>query len=146
MAKVMIVEDSRQDALLLEAIAKKRGDEAVVLSDGSEAIDRIKQVKPDVVLMDVIMGDRDGFAACRHLKQDAATRGIPVILVSARTSETDMFWGKRNGAIAYVCKPFTPVQINEAIEFALTARRSSSAPWKSWGIDLDKPLGGDPRG
>jgi len=138
MARVLIVEDSRSDAVLLETIVRRRGDEAVVLPDGLGVVEHARETKPDVVLMDVVMGGKDGFATCRHMKQDAATKDIPVVLVSARASENDLYWGKRNGAVAYVCKPFTPAQINEAMDFALAAPGSSDPPWQSWSIDIEK--------
>lgn len=135
MAKILIVDDNPVDRALIAAVVHKRGDEAKELTSADLVEDIARSAQPDVILMDVVMDGEDGFAVCRRLKKNPDTRNIPVVLVSARTSENDQFWGKRNGAVAYVCKPVSPENLNAAIDFALSSRvRSTKSPWRSWAI------------
>jgi twitching motility two-component system response regulator PilH len=76
-------------------------------TDGIEALPKAKEVKPDLVLMDIVMPRMDGFKAMRTLKDDPSTSSIPVVLVSTKNNESDIFWGKKQGAAEYLPKPFT---------------------------------------
>ncbi len=78
-------------------------------------MERIKNDRPDAVLLDIIMNDLNGFQVCRAIASDAATKDIPVVLVSSKKEKTDQVWGVEQGARAYVTKPFTPEQILEQL-------------------------------
>jgi DNA-binding response OmpR family regulator len=67
--------------------------------------------RPNLILMDVVMPDRNGFQACRELKNHAEFGRIPVIMVSSKNTESDKFWAKQQGADGYVIKPFTPAEL-----------------------------------
>lgn len=109
--KVLIVDDSATDLKKLEQILAGAGYTVITASSGKEALERIKSDRPDAVLLDIIMTDMNGFQVCRAINADAATRNIPVVLVSSKKEKTDQVWGVEQGARAYVTKPFTSEQI-----------------------------------
>src|SRR5688572_6761471 len=105
--KVLVVDDSVTDLKKLEQIVVEAGYTVTTASSGKQALERIKNDSPDVVLLDIIMGDMNGFQVCRAITSDAATKNIPVVLVSSKKEKTDQVWGIEQGARAYVTKPFT---------------------------------------
>lgn len=105
MARVLIVDDSPTDTLAIYGMLKKYGHHFVFADDGTSGIAAAKTKKPDVILMDVVMPDLNGFQATRKLSRDKDTAHIPVIMVTSKTQESDRAWGLRNGARAYICKP-----------------------------------------
>lgn len=105
MARVLIVDDSPTDTLAIYGMLKKYGHHFVFADDGTSGIAAAKAKQPDVILMDVVMPDLNGFQATRKLARDKDTAHIPVIMVTSKTQESDVAWGLRNGARAYVCKP-----------------------------------------
>lgn len=109
--KVLVVDDSATDLKKLEQIVAAAGYTVITASSGKEALERVKNDRPDAVLLDIIMNDMNGFQVCRAINADAATRNIPVVLVSSKKEKTDQVWGVEQGARAYVTKPFTSEQI-----------------------------------
>lgn len=105
MARVLIVDDSPTDKLALYGMLKKYGHNFLFADGGLDGIAAAKEKKPDVILMDVVMPDVNGYQATRRLSQDKETAHIPVVMVSSKTQESDRVWGLRQGARAYVCKP-----------------------------------------
>ncbi len=75
-------------------------------ADGKDALQRIVNQKPDLILLDVMMPAMNGYQVCRELKGNADTRSIPILMLTAKSQESDKFWGKEAGADAYVTKPF----------------------------------------
>jgi twitching motility two-component system response regulator PilH len=84
------------------------GHRPVYASDGSEALAKAKEWKPALIFLDVVMPSQDGFKTCRSLKQDPDTSKIPVVLVTSKATDSDKFWGKKQGADDHVGKPFSP--------------------------------------
>ena len=109
--KVLVVDDSATDLKKLEQIVAAAGYTVITASSGKEALERVKNDRPDAVLLDIIMNDMNGFQVCRAINADAATRNIPVVLVSSKKEKTDQVWGVEQGARAYVTQPFTSEQI-----------------------------------
>jgi twitching motility two-component system response regulator PilH len=109
--KVLIVDDSSTDRQKLEQILAEAGYTVITATSGKEALQRAKNDRPDAVLLDIVMGDMNGFQVCRALNADAATKDIPIVLVSSKKEKTDQIWGAEQGARAYVTKPFTSEQI-----------------------------------
>lgn len=105
MARVLIVDDSPTDTLALYGMLKKYGHHFVFANGGNSGIEAAKAKQPDVIIMDVVMPDLNGFQATRRLAKDKDTAHIPVIMVTSKTQESDRAWGLRQGARAYVCKP-----------------------------------------
>lgn len=116
MARVLIVDDSPTDKLAIYSMLKKYGHNFLFADDGLSGIAAAKEKKPDVILMDVVMPDVNGYQATRRLAQDKDTAHIPVVMISSKTQESDRIWGMRQGARAYVCKPANGDELESIIK------------------------------
>lgn len=105
MARILIVDDSPSQLLGMKRIVEKLGHEAITAEDGAGGVDAAKSQKPDLILMDVVMPNLNGFQATRAIAKDPETGHIPIILVTTKDQETDKVWGMRQGARDYVVKP-----------------------------------------
>jgi twitching motility two-component system response regulator PilH len=103
--KILIVDDSPSERHVLNDMLTKSGYEVVATDNGEDAILKAKLLKPDLILMDVVMPGLNGFQATRAISRDPETRSIPVILCTSKGQETDKIWGMRQGARDYVIKP-----------------------------------------
>jgi twitching motility two-component system response regulator PilH len=103
--KILIVDDSPTERLLLTRILAPGGFDITTAENGEEGIEQAKQLRPDLILMDVVMPGMNGFQATRALSRDEATKTIPVIMCTTKSQETDRIWGLRQGALDYVTKP-----------------------------------------
>jgi len=108
MPKVLIVDDIRTDVRLIADVLRPQGYDCIQASNGTEALERARAERPDLILLDIVMPGQDGFATCRQLKRDPRTRDIPVVFVSSKNGDSDRFWGRKQGAADYLAKPFTP--------------------------------------
>jgi twitching motility two-component system response regulator PilH len=115
MAKVMVVDDAYSDLKLMESILAAGGHQVISYADGQELEERLAAEQPDVLLLDIVMPNRNGYDILRALKKDERLRHTPVVLVSSKNQESDRAWGKRQGADDYVTKPFTPEQLLAAV-------------------------------
>ncbi len=119
MAKLLIVDDSPTEIHVLSKALKSGGYEVVVSNDGETGIATAKSELPDVILMDVVMPGLNGFQATRKLSRDAATKHIPVLLVTTKDQETDREWGMRQGAKGYLVKPVDQAELLDKIQTLL---------------------------
>lgn len=115
MARILIVDDSPSQLLGIRRIVEKLGHEALTAEDGAAGIKAAKRHRPDLILMDVVMPNLNGFQATRTLTRDPETSHIPVVLVTTKDQETDRIWGLRQGAKAYLTKPFSEAELSEII-------------------------------
>ena len=115
MAKILIVDDSPSQLLGIQRIVEKLGHESITAEDGAAGVEVAKRELPDMVLMDVVMPNLNGFQATRTLSREATTKHIPVILVTTKDQDTDRVWGMRQGAKAYITKPFSETELSELI-------------------------------
>ncbi|TWG92708.1 twitching motility two-component system response regulator PilH [Luteimonas sp. J16] len=115
MARILIVDDSPSQLMGIRRIVEKLGHEAVTAEDGEAGVRAAKEHLPDLILMDVVMPNLNGFQATRTIKRDPATGHIPVILVTTKDQDTDRIWGLRQGAQGYLTKPFSEAELTEAI-------------------------------
>ena len=113
--KVLVVDDSQAEIRLLQSVLQQAGFHSVAISDPTKVEEKIDEERPNVILLDVVMPQRNGFQICRDLKGNALFGGIPVILVSSKNSSSDKFWGQQQGADAYIAKPFTPEELLETV-------------------------------
>ncbi len=111
MAKVLIVDDIRSELQMMTDALRPAGYDCIRATNGVEAIERARTDQPDLILLDIVMPGQDGFATCRQLKKDSATKDIPIVLVSSKSGDSDRFWGQRQGASDYLTKPFTPADL-----------------------------------
>ena len=115
MARILIVDDSPSQLMGIRRIVEKLGHEALTAEDGAVGVEVAKRELPDLILMDVVMPNLNGFQATRSISREPTTKHIPVILVTTKDQETDRMWGMRQGAKAYLTKPFSEEELSETI-------------------------------
>ena len=113
--KILIVDDSPSQVRLMQDLLVHEGYRPVGLSDPHKVEETITSERPSVILLDVVMPDRNGFQLCRELKNNAQFSGIPVILVTSKGTASDKFWGQQQGADDYITKPFTREELLRAV-------------------------------
>lgn len=113
--KIMVVDDCLADLKLLKSIVADAGHTVITASSGEEAIAKAKAMQPDMIFMDVIMDNKDGFEACRELVSDMATKDIPIVFVSSKCQKADRVWAELQGGKALIGKPYTADQIVDQI-------------------------------
>jgi twitching motility two-component system response regulator PilH len=116
MARILIVDDSPSQLLGIKRIVEKLGHEALSAEDGAAGVEAAKAEKPDLILMDVVMPNLNGFQATRTINKNPDTAHIPIILVTTKDQETDKVWGMRQGAKAYVTKPIKEEELVKALQ------------------------------
>ena len=116
MARVLIVDDSPSQLLGLQRVVEKLGHSVLTAEDGAAGVADAKREIPDLILMDVVMPNLNGFQATRQISKEATTSHIPVVLVTTKDQETDKVWGMRQGAKAYVTKPINEAELTKVIK------------------------------
>lgn len=124
MAKILIVEDSPTQMEGLKRAIEGMGHLPFCAQDGNDAIEMANSVHPDLILMDVIMPNHNGFQATRTLSRNAGTSHIPIVILSSKTEMTDKMWGLRQGAKEYLTKPVDHSHLTEVIELLLAQYKS----------------------
>jgi twitching motility two-component system response regulator PilH len=115
MARILIVDDSPSQLMGIRRIVERLGHEALTAEDGAAGVEAAKRELPDLILMDVVMPNLNGFQATRSITREPTTQHIPVILVTTKDQDTDRMWGMRQGAKAYLTKPFSEEELAEVI-------------------------------
>jgi twitching motility two-component system response regulator PilH len=112
MSMVLVVEDSIPQRQMITELLRKSGLQVTAASDGVEALEHIQAGEhPDLVVLDIVMPRMNGYEVCRRLKADPITQNVPVILCSSKGEEFDRYWGMKQGADAYIAKPFQPTEL-----------------------------------
>ena len=119
MARVLIVDDSPTELMKIRGHLEGEGFQVTEANSGDDAIAKAKAQRPDVIVMDVVMPGMNGFQATRTLTRDPDTKGVPIIVCSSKSQETDKLWAKRQGASDYVVKPVKPAELITKIKAAL---------------------------
>jgi len=119
MARILIVDDSPSQLMGIRRIVEKLGHEALTAEDGAAGVELAKKELPDLILMDVVMPNLNGFQATRSITREPTTKHIPVVLVTTKDQETDRMWGMRQGARAYLTKPFSEDELARMIDETL---------------------------
>ena len=102
--KILIVDDSPTGLKAASAVLKNYN--IITAADGKQALEKAQSEKPDLVILDVIMPNMDGFQACRKMKKSPELQHIPVIMLTSKSQKSDEFWGKKQGADIYLTKPW----------------------------------------
>jgi twitching motility two-component system response regulator PilH len=108
---ILVVDDSPTDRQHLSDMLVKSGYAVTFAESAEEALAKVKQKRPDLVLMDVVMPGQNGFQATRTLSKDNSTKDIPVIICTTKGQETDRIWGMRQGARDYIVKPINQAEL-----------------------------------
>ena len=118
-ATVLIVEDVASERELMSHYLQQAGYSVIGAMSGPEGLDKAIAQKPDVIVTDIVMPGISGFELCRQLKTTPETKAVPVIICSSKGHTIDQIWGKRQGAVAYLTKPYSKEQLIEAISAVL---------------------------
>jgi twitching motility two-component system response regulator PilH len=113
--KVLVVDDSTVDRMNLQNIVSEAGYTVIAAGSGMEAIEKAKAETPDLIFMDVVMQQMDGYQACREINHNESTKKVPIIFVTSKGQKADRLWAEMQGGKALVQKPYTPDQIIEQI-------------------------------
>ena len=103
--KILLVDDSKTELHFLSDLLTKRGFSVRTAEDGEDAMRRLGEDKPDLILMDVVMPGQNGFQLTRAITRDPRFTDVPVIMCTSKNQETDRVWGMRQGARDYIVKP-----------------------------------------
>lgn len=109
--KILIVEDDRDIADMVRYNLSEQGYEIILAFDGQKGVELAKSRRPDLIILDIMLPVTDGFEVCKNLKGDHSTADIPIIILSAKSQETDKVLGLELGADDYVTKPFSPREL-----------------------------------
>lgn len=103
---ILVVDDSPTERRLIATGLRQQGYQVSTAVDGEDALTKAQGEQPDLIVLDVIMPKKNGFQVCRRLKSDPATNAIKIVMLTSKDQQTDRFWGMRQGADAYLTKPF----------------------------------------
>lgn len=109
--KILVVDDSKTELHHLSEILGKRGYSVRTAENGEEAMRRLEEEKPQLILMDVVMPGQNGFQLTRAITRDPRFADVPVIMCTSKNQETDKVWGMRQGARDYIVKPVNPDEL-----------------------------------
>lgn len=131
--KILIVEDEEKLAALLRDFLQQAGFEPVCLANGAVAVDMVRELKPELILLDLMLPGRDGIDICKEIRTFSA---VPIIMVTARVEEIDRLLGLELGADDYVCKPFSPREVIARVKAVLRRFDGKGSP--ETGLVLDE--------
>src|SRR5687767_3966231 len=123
MKKVLAVDDQPQIVRLIQVNLRKADVEVIPAYDGEEALEKLREHRPDLVILDVIMPKRDGFDVLRTIKADPETARTPVIMLTVKAQDADIFEGLKEGAELYLPKPFHPSDLVSMVRRILDTPR-----------------------
>lgn len=126
MPRILVVDDDKQIVRLVQSYLERAGFQVLTAYDGETALHTIRRERPDLVVLDLMLPDRDGWEITRLVRQDERLAGLPIIMLTARVEDTDKIVGLEVGADDYVAKPFNPQEVVARVRAVL--RRATSAP------------------
>ena len=109
--KILAVDDEKHIVRLVQVNLERQGYEVITASDGKEALQKVEDERPDLVVLDVMMPYMDGFEVLQNLRRNPSTREIPVIMLTAKAQDADVFKGWQSGVDCYLTKPFNPMEL-----------------------------------
>lgn len=124
MANILVVDDSSLYLELARQALVEHGHQVELANNGQEAVQSVANNKPDLILLDIVMPEMNGYDVLRSLKKSAETANIPVILCSTKGEDFDKYWGLKQGANAYLTKPYEQTELLLLVQEQLTAARN----------------------
>ena len=109
--KILAVDDEPNIVKLVQINLERQGYEVITARDGKEALDKVEEERPDLVVLDVMMPYMDGFEVLQTMRRNPSTRDIPVIMLTAKAQDADVFRGWQSGVDCYLTKPFNPMEL-----------------------------------
>src|ERR1035438_9607317 len=122
-SRILVVDDAPANIQVLSATLKEKGYQVSVATGGRQALELVSRLRPDLILLDVMMPEMDGFETCRRLKASETTNDIPVIFLTGRAETADIVKGFELGAVDYVAKPFNAHELLARVNTHLTMDR-----------------------
>lgn len=116
MSTVLIVDDSSALREMIAGLLIQAGMTIVEAKDGIEAQKKLATTRPDLVVLDIVMPNMNGYELCRWIKNNPGTQDVPVVICSSKGEEYDRYWGMKQGADAYIAKPFRPDEMIETVK------------------------------
>lgn len=114
--RILIVDDEPDLQLIVQTVLKAKGYQTIQAVDGFQAVEKAQQENPDLIILDVMMPEMNGYQVCRLLKGQSETMQIPIIMLTAKVQPADRFWGLETGADLYLTKPFEHVELVTKIQ------------------------------
>ena len=112
---ILVVDDSPTERRIMSAPLNGQGYQIHTATDGEEALSKVADIRPDLILLDIILPKKNGYQVCRQLKSAPATKDIKIVLVSSKNQESDRFWGMKQGADDYLFKPFSDRELLDCV-------------------------------
>jgi two-component system, chemotaxis family, response regulator PixH len=121
MATVLVVDDTLTDSELIGGTLRQSGFEIISASSSEDAKNKLGNLTPDAIVLDIVLPGESGFELCRSLKANPATSNIPIVLCSTKDGEIDRFWGMKQGASSYLTKPINPEELIRTVRLLVSA-------------------------
>ncbi|MFM7888493.1 MAG: response regulator transcription factor [Pseudanabaena sp.] len=122
MSKVLVVEDSKSQREMIANLLQNHQFEVITANNGLEALSQAELLHPDLVILDIIMPKMNGYELCRKLRDNPDTWDINIIMCSSKSTLVDRHWGLRQGANAYISKPFPPEDLVDTVKELLKSK------------------------
>ncbi len=122
MSKILVVEDSKTQREMIANLLHNNQFEVVTANNGVEALSQAELLHPDLVILDIIMPKMNGYELCRKLRDNPDTWDINIIMCSSKSTMVDRHWGLRQGANAYISKPFPPEDLVDTVKELLKSK------------------------
>ncbi|HEY9743327.1 MAG TPA: response regulator [Coleofasciculaceae cyanobacterium] len=119
MGTVLVVEDSLTQRETISELLKQSGLSVIFARDGVEALEQVQSSCPDLVVLDIILPRMNGYEVCRQLKSDGQAQKPAVVMCSTKKEQFDLYWGIKQGADAYIAKPFQPQELVSTVKYLL---------------------------
>lgn len=116
MGIALVVDDSKTILEMLAKCLAHDGLTVMTAANGEDALAQLDTQTPDIIILDVVLPDRSGFEICRELKAEKSTSNIPIIICSTKDTDMDKFWGKKQGADAYLTKPIDQEELSKTVQ------------------------------
>ncbi len=135
--KVLVVEDETKLAELLRDFLERSGFLVKLVADGNEVMDEINAFRPDVLLLDIMLPNKDGVSLCKEIRQSSIHQYLPIIMLTAKVDEIDLLLGLEIGADDYVCKPYSPREVVARTKALIRRQNYCEDENQSMGLCLD---------
>ena len=136
MSRILVVDDDKKIVRLVQSYLEKGGYQVLTAYDGETALHTIRRERPDLVVLDLMLPDRDGWEITRIIRSDEALASLPIIMLTARVEDTDKLVGFDLGADDYIAKPFNPQEVVVRVRAVL--RRATGAPAQSHILQINQ--------
>jgi two-component system alkaline phosphatase synthesis response regulator PhoP len=123
--KILAVDDEPHIRRLVQVNLERHGYDVVTAADGKDALEKVASEKPDLVVLDVMMPYMDGFEVLQTLRKNPETRELPVIMLTAKAQDADVFRGWQSGADLYLTKPFNPMELISFVKRIFKSKETS---------------------